>query len=278
MHNPGGWDKSASRVASPSFSPDSPSLPAPLVPCAAARALRMPRWKLARRSCARVADRPGAGGEGAVAVLLTVPGTRFAFGTRTGSPAAVVPPDTGACATSAARQPSSAGEDQVSAGVPAVSAGAAAVSAGVPAVSAGAAAVSAGTPVADRSAPCLLRRNQSDSTDSKIGSRLSSAALGTSGVITSGVISSGVITSRDRALASEASMASPGLGARSSSASAVVEAPDGSPSTGTRPLSGAGGVAVPESAEGIARSAGEPPAAVPVVSNRRSPGGTPAVS
>lgn len=199
-----------------------------------------------------------------VAVLLTVPGTRFAFGTRTGSPAAVVPPDTGACATSAARQPSSAGEDQVSA----VSAGSAAVSAGSAAVFAGSAAVSAATPLAGRSTTCLVRRNQSDSTDSKIGSRLSSAALGRGGMITSG----------DRALASEASVASPGLGARSSSASAVAEAPGGAPSTGRRPFSGAGAGATTESAEGAARSAGELAAAVPVVSNRRSPGGTPAVS
>src|SRR5690348_8199583 len=175
----------------------------------------MPRWKLARRSCARAADRAGAGGAGAVAVLLTVPGTRFAFGTRTGSPAAVVPPDTGACATSAARQPSSAGEDQVSAGAAADSAGAAAVSAG-------AAADPAGSPVAGRSTPCLLRRNQSDSTDSKIGSRLSSAAPGTGGMITSG----------DRALASDGSVASPNLGVSSWSASAVPEAPGGAPSTG----------------------------------------------
>jgi len=208
----------------------------------------MPRWKLARRSCACAADRAGAGGGGAVAALLTVPGTRFAFGTRTGSPAAVVPPDTGEFATSAARQPSSAGDDQVSAD---------------------AAEASMVAAVAGRSAPCLLRRNQSDSTDSKIGSLFSSAALGVGGMI----------TSADSSLASDGSAASPGPGASSWSASTVAEAPGGAPSTGRCPFSGAGAVATPPSAEGIAAgSAGELAAAVLAASNRRSPAGTAGVS
>jgi len=212
----------------------------------------MPRWKLARRSCACAADRAGTGGGGAADALLTVPGTRFACGTRTGSPAAVVPPDTGDCATSAARQPSSAGDDQVSAG---------------------AAEVSTGSAAPGRSAPCLLRRNQSDSTDSKIGSRFSSAAFGAGGMITSG----------DSALASDGSVASPGPGASSSPASTVAGEPGGAPSTGRFPFPGAGAVATPPApaegmAAGSARPGGELAAAVPAVSNRRSPAGTAAVS
>ena len=74
-----------------------------------------------------------------------VPGTRFAFGTRFGRPAEVRPPEDGALATAAARQPSSAGEDQLSA-------------------------FSSSGP--EPATACRPRRNQSDSTDSKIGSRL----------------------------------------------------------------------------------------------------------
>src|SRR6266480_828051 len=114
---------------------------------AAARPSRMPRWKLASRSLAFVADLAGAG---AAVSTPTVPGTRFALGTLLGSPDSVTPPDVGTCAASAARQPSSAGDVQL--------------------------------PLATlftcpaRLAPCLPRRNQSDSTDSKIGSRCSSPA------------------------------------------------------------------------------------------------------
>src|SRR5215467_11894922 len=87
-----------------------------------------------------------ADGTEAVAAL---PGTRFALGCRLGSPATVTPPDTGECATSAARQPSSAGDDHVPADATATG----------------------------PSPRCLLRRNQSDSIDSKIGSRFVSSAL-----------------------------------------------------------------------------------------------------
>src|SRR5262249_10971485 len=188
------------------------------------------------------------GGGGASAALLTVPGTRFALGTRTGSPAAVVPPDTGDCATSAARQPSSAGDDQLSAG---------------------AAADSTGTPVAGRSTPCLLRRNQSDSTDSKIGSRVSSAALGTGGMI----------TSAGSAPASDGSVASPGSGVSSWSASAVAGAAVGEPSTGACPFSGAAVAAPSAPAEGMtAGPSSELAGAMLAVPNRRSPAGTAAVS
>src|SRR6266487_2950365 len=114
----------------------------------------MPRWKLASRSLAFVADLAGAG---AAVSTPTVPGTRFARGTLLGSPDSVTPPDVGTCAASAARQPSSAGDVQL--------------------------------PLATlftcpaQLAPCLPRRNQSDSTDSKIGSRCSSPALPAGGTM-----------------------------------------------------------------------------------------------
>src|SRR6185437_6628657 len=114
----------------------------------------MPRWKLASRSLACVADLAGAGADIDVAAASapTAPGTRFARGTRLGSPDSVTPPDVGTCAASAARQPSSAGEVQP------------------PLVLATLATWPA------RLAPCLPRRNQSDSTDSKMGSQCSSPA------------------------------------------------------------------------------------------------------
>src|SRR5690349_13030994 len=115
----------------------------------------MPRWKLASRSLACAADLPGVGAAAvAAASAPTVPGTRFARGTRLGNPDSVTPPDVGTCAASAARQPSSAGEVQPPA----------------PAVLATLFTCPA------RLAPCLPRRNQSDSTDSKMGSRCSSPA------------------------------------------------------------------------------------------------------
>src|SRR5262249_29165559 len=151
------------------------------------------------------------------------------------------PPDTGDCATSAARQPSSAGDIQVSAG---------------------AAAVSTGAAVTGGSAPCLLRRNQSDSTGSKIGRRVSSATPGTGALIASG----------ERALASDRSVTSLGRSARSSSASAVAGAAVGAPSTGRCPFAGA--AVRPAPAEGTASASGAPAAAVLAASNRRSPPGT----
>src|SRR5215468_3073869 len=118
----------------------------------------MPCWKLAMRSLVCAADR----GEAGAAAALTPPGTRFAFGTRLGRPARVVPEDTGACATSAACHPSSAGEDQPA---------------------------ELGTWLGTgggQSPPSRPRRNQSDSTDSKMGSRFSSPMLAAGGTITPG--------------------------------------------------------------------------------------------
>src|SRR5215467_2858193 len=113
----------------------------------------MPRWKLASRSLACEADLAGAGAAAvAAASAPTVPGTRFARGTRLGNPDSVTPPDVGTCAASAARQPSSAGEVQP------------------PLV------LTTLCTCPARLAPCLPRRNQSDSTDSKMGSRCSSPA------------------------------------------------------------------------------------------------------
>src|SRR4029077_20187383 len=132
---------------------------------AAARASLTPCWKLVRRCLVWAADR----GAGAVAVgVVTPPGTRFAFGTRLGRPARVVPEVTGACATSAACHPASAGDDQ-------------------PAEAGTGATAGPGTvpdTVAVQSAPCRPRRNQSDSTDSKIGSRFSSPTIAGGGTIT----------------------------------------------------------------------------------------------
>ena len=113
-------------------------------PSAAARPLRDPALEAGetiprrrRRTSAHRRRRPGLGAAAA-------PGTRFARGTRFGSPADVTPPEDGACTTSAARQPSSAGEAQPGPASP--------------------------------SRPNLIAawppwRNQSDSTASKIGSR-----------------------------------------------------------------------------------------------------------
>ncbi len=94
-----------------SYNALSPSPPGVSSSCAAARPSRTPRWKLARRSLVCAAERDCAGDAGEVPPL-TPPGTRFAWGTRLGNPATVVPAETGACATSAASQPASAGEVQ----------------------------------------------------------------------------------------------------------------------------------------------------------------------
>src|SRR6266704_5767671 len=114
------------------------------VPRRAARPSLTPRWKLAKRSLVAAAERAGAGA--AAGSSPAVPGTRFALGTRFGRPADVTPPDEGALTASAARQPSSAGELQLSA-------------------------FSSSCP--GPATACRPRRNQSDSTDSKIGSRFS---------------------------------------------------------------------------------------------------------
>src|ERR1700742_2076105 len=123
---------------------------------AAARASRTPRWKLASLLRTSSAEREGSPLVSLLAAVgsPTDPGTRLARGTRRGSPADVVAPVLGAATLSAARQPSSAGEE-----CPAASAGW--VGCG-PLPGAG-----AGT-----SGPVLpLRRNQSDSSESKIGRR-----------------------------------------------------------------------------------------------------------
>src|SRR5450432_598150 len=114
-------------------------------PRRAARPSLIPRWKFAKRSLVAAAERAGAGT--ATGSDPAVPGTRFAFGTRFGRPAGVRPLEEGVLATSAARQPSSAGEVQVLA-------------------------FSSSCP--GPATACRPRRNQSDSTDSKIGSLLSS--------------------------------------------------------------------------------------------------------
>src|SRR5690348_17896642 len=100
--------------------------------------------------------------------MLTPPGTRFAFGTRLGRPARVVPEVTGACATSAACHPASAGDDQPAEAGTGATAG--------PGTAPGT--------VAFQSVPRRPRRNQSDSTDSKIGSRFSSPTVAGGGTIT----------------------------------------------------------------------------------------------
>src|ERR1700730_16217265 len=90
----------------------------------------------------------------------TEPGTRLALGTRLGRPAWVVSPAAGIATARAARQPSSAGDVHE------------------PCAAAGAACAAAwGRWVVARVFP--LRRNQSDSSESKIGSRCSGPADGT---------------------------------------------------------------------------------------------------
>src|SRR5215472_15780437 len=138
-------------------SPGTSPVPSDLSIPVAARPSLIPRCRLANLSLVAAADRVGAAtGAGA---SLAVPGIRLAWGTRLGSPATVVPPEAGATATSAARQPSSDGDDQ--------------------------------PPLATRS-PWTLghstvglpRRNQSDSTASKIGSLFSSPSDAGGGTIT----------------------------------------------------------------------------------------------
>ena len=87
---------------------DLSSPPGFAVSLATARPSLTPRWNPASRSRAAAADRFGTTG----CVLGMAPGTRFAFGSRLGSPADVEAPEIGASTVSAARQPSSAGEDQ----------------------------------------------------------------------------------------------------------------------------------------------------------------------
>ena len=87
---------------------DSSSSPGFAASLATARPSLTPRWNPASRSRAAAGDLFGTTG----CVPGTVPGTRFAFGSRWGSPAAVEPPEDGESTVSAACQPSSAGEDQ----------------------------------------------------------------------------------------------------------------------------------------------------------------------
>src|SRR6185437_7236960 len=116
-------------------------------------ASRTPRWKLAIRVRIISADRTG-GATSLSSPPPTDPGTGLARGTRVGSPAVVVSPAAGAAATRAARHPSSAGELHDCA---------------------------ASDPAFEPS-DLPLRRNQSDSSESKIGRRWSCAALPTGGI------------------------------------------------------------------------------------------------
>ena len=132
---------------------------------AVARASRTPRWKLAIRLRIVSADRTGGVlSVSAPALLPTDPGTRLALGVRFGSPAVVVSSDSGAAATRAARYPSSAGEFQVCAAAPAAAGEAEAE--------------------AELSEALPLRRNQSDSSESKIGSRWSVVPPTAGGIVT----------------------------------------------------------------------------------------------
>src|SRR6201996_2693930 len=135
---------------------------------AAARASRTPRWKLASLFRTSSAERDGAPpllSSGAAPGSPTDPGTRLALGTRRGRPAGVVSPVLGAATVSAARQPSSAGEE--------CQAGSSPVPVPVPLAAAWGGA-------------CVvpLRRNQSDSSESKIGSRCSCPFSGGAGTRT----------------------------------------------------------------------------------------------
>src|SRR5271165_138820 len=87
---------------------DSSSSPGFAASLATARPSLTPRWNPASRSRAAAGDLFST----TACVPGTVPGTRFAFGSRWGSPAAVEPPEDGESTVSAACQPSSAGEDQ----------------------------------------------------------------------------------------------------------------------------------------------------------------------
>src|SRR5262249_56060618 len=89
-------------------------------------------------------------------------GGGLAGGRGGGSRGRGVPPEPGACATSAASQPASAGELQSPAVV-----------------------VLTAPALTGWSVPCLPRRNQSDSTDSKMGSLFSSPRLAGGGTMTS---------------------------------------------------------------------------------------------
>src|ERR1700759_1685743 len=121
----------------------------------AARASRTPRWKLASLLRTSSAEREGSPLVSLLAAVgsPTDPGTRLARGTRRGSPADVVAPVLGAATLSAARQPSSAGEE-----CQAASAGWAGWAGCGPLPGAGAGTSGAVLP---------LRRNQSDSSESK---------------------------------------------------------------------------------------------------------------
>ena len=145
------------QVASSSPPPDGSSL------CSAARPCREPRWKLVIRCLVAAAERTRSG-PSSCALSAAEPGTKFACGTRLGRPAAVTPADVGDSAASAARQPSSTGELQP-----------VAISS------------SMSSSVWDAPMCCLPRRNQSDSTDSKMGSRCSPTEAAGGTITSSGV-------------------------------------------------------------------------------------------
>src|ERR1700759_3376636 len=141
---------------------------------AAARASRTPRWKLASLLRTSSAERAGAPLVFSLAAAAegspTDPGTRFARGTRRGRPAEVVVPVVGAATDSAARQPSSAGECH---------SGWAAGADWAPV-----------PPAADGVGAWVEspRRNQSDSRESKIGSRCEWPFSGGAGTRTSPLV------------------------------------------------------------------------------------------
>src|SRR5260370_11880955 len=88
---------------------DLSSAPGFAVSLAAARPSVTPRCNPVSRSRASAADRLGAATGGALGMA---PGTRFAFGSRLGSPAVVGAPVVGVSIVFAACQPSSAADDQ----------------------------------------------------------------------------------------------------------------------------------------------------------------------
>src|SRR5215470_16496547 len=234
----------------------------------------MPRWKLASRSLACAADLADAGAADAAVSAPTAPGTRFARGTRLGSPDSVTPPDVGTCAASAARQPSSAGEVQP------------------PLVL-----LATLFTCPARLAPCLPRRNQSDSTDSNMGSRCSSPApaLAVGGTM---IPSFGCVigvrkgSSLPLPVGPAETGRSPRVGAPYTgsgstagadgglSSSAEAEAPPLS-AAGMEPRSNAG--AAPASNAGVAplsdprRAPGSNPGVAPLSDPRRTPGSNPGV-
>src|SRR3984885_14991782 len=184
---------------------------------AAARPSLTPRWKLAKRSRVAAADLDGVVAGDDPATEPAAPGTRFACGTRFGSPADVTPLDDGALTAWAARQPSSAGEEAH----PLLCSGSCSVIVGLP--------------------PARPRRNQSASTASNIGSRCSAPLPLAGGTITPPKVKP----------------ASAVAGAPRTGCEAVTDESDPLPPTGSDPLpksKAAGEAAVGKAAVGLSDS------------------------